>query len=217
MKKFLIASLAIILALGMIGSAFAYFTDTATTSGNSFTAGTMELEIKDANETWSPACNGTWMLNNIEPGADQAGIDKITAAIDLRRVGSVTPDHLEILAVISIDENWVESDTDPSSTANEMAAKLKILVMTYGGQDLLNDNILNWNVDGNPAPTLNDLTYPPELSGLDNLGLPGAKEEGLSTPFSLKLQWIQGLDDNDFQGDILTANIYFTLNQHASQ
>jgi spore coat-associated protein N len=45
MKKILIISMACVLCLGLIGGAFAYFTDTETSTGNSFTAGYMDLQI----------------------------------------------------------------------------------------------------------------------------------------------------------------------------
>jgi predicted ribosomally synthesized peptide with SipW-like signal peptide len=43
MKKLLFAIMAIVLCVGLIGGAFAYFTDTLSSSGNNFTAGYTEL------------------------------------------------------------------------------------------------------------------------------------------------------------------------------
>lgn len=45
MKKLLLSALAIILAMGLMGSAFAYFSDTETSEGNTFTAGTFNLTL----------------------------------------------------------------------------------------------------------------------------------------------------------------------------
>jgi predicted ribosomally synthesized peptide with SipW-like signal peptide len=216
-KKFLILALAVILALGMMGGAFAYFQDTETSTGNIFTAGNTDLQIKDNNETWSDGCTNTWMLSNIIPGKNKAGVDKVTASIDLRCIGTVVPDHLEIQVSVSLNEsvNQVESDTNKSSTPNEMAAKLKILYMQYDGEDLLGDFLID--ADGDGDLTLNDMTYPPEVNGLNDLVIPGDGGLGLSTPFALTLIWIQGTDDNNFQGDTLVASVSFTLNQNASQ
>jgi len=47
MKKILIISMACVLCLGLIGGAFAYFTDTETSSNNNFTAGTNDLQISN--------------------------------------------------------------------------------------------------------------------------------------------------------------------------
>ena len=44
MKKLLLSALAILLAMGLMGSAFAYFSDTETSEGNTFTAGTFDIE-----------------------------------------------------------------------------------------------------------------------------------------------------------------------------
>jgi len=44
-RKFLLSALAILLAMGLMGSAFAYFSDTETSTGNTFTAGTWDIEL----------------------------------------------------------------------------------------------------------------------------------------------------------------------------
>lgn len=45
MKKILLSGLAIILAMGLMGSSFAYFSDIETSEGNTFTAGTFDCEL----------------------------------------------------------------------------------------------------------------------------------------------------------------------------
>ena len=45
MRKFIFALLATMLALGVMGGAFAYFQDSETSSTNSFTAGTLDLQV----------------------------------------------------------------------------------------------------------------------------------------------------------------------------
>ncbi len=45
MRKFLLSGLAIMLAMGMVGAVFAYFSDTETSTGNTFTVGTWDLEL----------------------------------------------------------------------------------------------------------------------------------------------------------------------------
>jgi predicted ribosomally synthesized peptide with SipW-like signal peptide len=45
MKKILIALMAVVLCLGLVGAAFAYFTDVAPSTGNTMTAGTLDLLI----------------------------------------------------------------------------------------------------------------------------------------------------------------------------
>lgn len=45
MKKFLLSGLAALLAMGLMGSSFAYFSDIETSTGNTFTAGTWDIEV----------------------------------------------------------------------------------------------------------------------------------------------------------------------------
>lgn len=220
MRKFLIASLAMVLALGVMGGAFAAFQDTETSSGNTFTSGTMELKVTDGDpEDWGDDCSGTWILDEIIPGADTIGVDEVTATVSLRTVGTIIPNHLEIQASISLNEseNPVESDDNPFSSAAEMAAKLEITQLQYDGLGLLNPAYLK-DADGDGKKTLNDLTFDPDgvpTNGLDDLPPPATGITG--TSFMMTVHWIEGADDNDFQGDTLHLTVIFTLNQDASQ
>jgi spore coat-associated protein N len=219
-RKFILSALAIILALGLAGAGtFAQLVDTETSTGNSYTAGTMELKVTDDDPyTWDDGCSGTWVLTNIIPGAGDDDVDTVTAYVYLKRSGTINPNHLEIQASISLDENvgQVESDTNKFSTATEMAKKIQIIGMTYGTSNLLNTKLID--ADGDGVKTLNDMTYDPDgapSNGLNNLNIPKDTDPG--TTFMLSLQWIAGADDNDFQGDTLNLEVHFTLNQDASQ
>jgi predicted ribosomally synthesized peptide with SipW-like signal peptide len=61
-KKILFAVMAIVAAVGLVGGAFAYFTDSATSTTNQFTAGV--LSIDDALVAESPAI----VITNMAPG-----------------------------------------------------------------------------------------------------------------------------------------------------
>lgn len=52
MKKILLSALAIILAMGLMGSAFAYFSDTESSTGNTFTAATLDCELLPHSPGW---------------------------------------------------------------------------------------------------------------------------------------------------------------------
>lgn len=221
MNRLLMSFIAILLAAGLVGAgAFAYFSDTETSEDNTFNAGTMELKVTDGDPgEWGDGCSLTWVLSQIVPGADTPGVDEVTAFVTLKRLGSITPDHLEIQASVFLDEsfNQVESDTNQSSTASEMAAKMQITSLTYNSLDLLNHHLND--ADGDGFLTLNDMTYDPDdplnPNGLDDLlPIPGTN---VGTPFTMTLKWIEGAGDNDFQGDTLEVEIDFTLNQEAGQ
>jgi len=221
-RKFIVSILAIILALGLTGAgALAYFQDTETSTGNTYTAGELDLKVNDANpDVWDDGCSGTWVLTDIVPGAGADHVDTVTANVYLKNVGSTTPDHLEIQASIYLDEGVgvVESDADPYSTATEMAKKIEIVSMTYNSSLLL----AYWlnDADGDGVLTLNDMTYDPDdpvdPNGLDDLSIP--LDGSFGSAFTMSLRWIQDdLDDNDFQGDTLELEVHFTLNQDAGQ
>jgi len=53
MKKVLFALIACVLCAGMVGGAFAYFTDVETSSGNVMQAGTLNIQIGDNDESYN--------------------------------------------------------------------------------------------------------------------------------------------------------------------
>lgn len=50
MKKAVFAILAVVVAIGLMGSAFAYFTDVESSNSNTFTAGTLNMSITDTDQ-----------------------------------------------------------------------------------------------------------------------------------------------------------------------
>jgi len=81
MKKILFTMTACVLCLGLMGSAFAYFSDTETSSGNTFTAGTLDLKVdvdpsgsvtdwQDSAPNYGMIYTGAEfeIINNMEPG-----------------------------------------------------------------------------------------------------------------------------------------------------
>lgn len=79
MKKLVITSLAAILALGMVGGAFAIFQDTETSSGNTFTAGTLDLAPGTNPGPASPVAFVTGQAGYYDPpGPDGIGIPGMT-------------------------------------------------------------------------------------------------------------------------------------------
>ncbi|GAH85557.1 unnamed protein product, partial [marine sediment metagenome] len=108
-----------IMAIGivslLVGSAtFAYFSDTETSSDNTFTAGTFaDLKLLDNNEDWGDGVTATWTATDMIPGQEFLfNVERVGLAY---YSGTVPPDSLEITCNYSVDEtsNPVESDTDP--------------------------------------------------------------------------------------------------------
>jgi len=58
MKKILFVLIALVVCVGLIGSAFAYFSDTESSTGNTFTAGTLDLAMSNGTG-WENEFSGT--------------------------------------------------------------------------------------------------------------------------------------------------------------
>jgi len=83
-KKILFVLMACVLCVGLVGGAFAYFSDTETSTGNTFTAGTMDLQIsKDGGVNWYNDNTMTWSApTGWAPG------DTTTLIVDIKNMGT---------------------------------------------------------------------------------------------------------------------------------
>ncbi len=222
MRKFLILGLAVVLALGMMGGVFAVFQDTETSSGNTFTAGTLDLEIKDDNiwdpDPWGNGVDLTWVMDNMEPG-----VSEVTNYVTLRNVGSIRSDHVEIGFYNTINDAIdidVDSDSNPDSLPQDMAKWLEIDQMQYGPINMKSriKSVSGWDVNGNGWLDLDDVARSSSViadSGpLDNLYSP--EQVGGDISFHMTIKFNAGAT-SDIQGDTLTTIVTFTLNQTSSQ
>ena len=93
-RKILISGLSILSALGIMGAAtFAYFSDVANSTGNTFSSGTLNLLVDDSNETTpAPAVTGSLTFDNAVPG------DSVSGFISLHNGGSVPIAEVEMTA-----------------------------------------------------------------------------------------------------------------------
>jgi predicted ribosomally synthesized peptide with SipW-like signal peptide len=116
MKKILIISMACILCLGLIGGAFAYFSDVETSAANTFTAGTLAIQIADDNEGWN---NGVPVSTSWHsPDGWLPGQTITTGAIRLLNTGSADIPYLfttyhnysytsaDLASVIEVVADW---------------------------------------------------------------------------------------------------------------
>lgn len=212
-RKALISVLCIgLVAMTAGAGTLAYFSDTETSTGNTFTAGTLDLKVSDANEGFGDGVSATWTMNNMEPGVTTVG----PFSVNLQNSGSIAANHVEISFSHSIDEatNPVESDTNPASTPGEMARWIQITLMSYDGTDFVTAPYTDANANG--FFDLEDVTMSPytDVGGLlDNL--PATIGAGIRS-FTMGLAFHANAP-NDIQGDILTTTVTFTLNQDSSQ
>ncbi len=204
--------------MGMVGSSLAYFTDVATSTGNTFKAGTLDLKVSDHDEWFGNGVTETWTMANMEPGNTAVG----PLYVNLANSGTIAADHVEISFSHTIDEqtnppgfNPVDSDTNRESKPGDLAKWLEITAMTYDTKNFL---IGYTDANHNGFFDLEDVTMSPYTDDggpLDNLPAPPPNYGGTRS-FMLSLKFNAGAT-NDIQGDTLTTTVYFTLNQDASQ
>lgn len=213
MKKLLFSLMAVVVCVGIVGSSLAYFTDVETSTGNTITAGTLDLKVSDRNEGFGDGVTQTWTMDNMQPGVTEVG----PLSVNLQNSGNVAGNHVEISFNHEIDESTypVESDSNWNSEPGDIARWLQITYMTY---DTVNFLKKYTDANGNGFFDLEDLTMSPYTSDggpLDNLPAPPPNNGG-TTSFTMVLLFNAGAT-NDIQGDILITTVTFILNQVASQ
>jgi predicted ribosomally synthesized peptide with SipW-like signal peptide len=150
MKKVLFSILAVVLAIGLMGSAFAYFTDVEKSTGNTMTAGTLDIQIADDDENYT---NGGVSATFSSPPGLAPGDTFITEALWINNVGTI--DISEVYARFAGLSEFpgVETDAETALTATTEISKYLILQSyeesadgsTWAMEDFANDNGVNAN------------------------------------------------------------------------
>jgi predicted ribosomally synthesized peptide with SipW-like signal peptide len=114
MKKILFSLIAILVCVGLVGGAFAWFSDTDTSTGNTFTAGTLDLEMRTAGGPGVPATSWSYdhsgpiaYAQNMAPGVEAGPFD-----VRFRNGGTMDG---------YVDVNFSYSDYDDPSPYGEFA------------------------------------------------------------------------------------------------
>jgi predicted ribosomally synthesized peptide with SipW-like signal peptide len=90
-KKIIFAVLSVAVAIGLMGAAFAYFTDVEKSTGNTMSAGTLNIEIANPGGTFSnDPVTGTF---NSPPGLKPGDVFE-TGPVYLENVGSITIERI---------------------------------------------------------------------------------------------------------------------------
>jgi predicted ribosomally synthesized peptide with SipW-like signal peptide len=144
MKKILVSLMVIALVAGLVGAGLsAYFSDTETSTGNTFSAGTLDLVLSDNDETDQNGVSATWASpSNWAPG------QTVTATLTLKNTGSQ-------------GARWVA--IDPTNLAGTAGFGDQILVTDFTFTRTNNDangwstgNLANsmatWGIWGSTAP-----------------------------------------------------------------
>ena len=219
MKRILI-SLSIIGAVAAIavGGTIAYFQDVETSTGNTLSAGVLDLKIRDGDETWGDGVVGTWTADDVKPGNEYKFL--VPLVLLSKTYNSIDADHLEITSDYAVEEEnpCIESDTDCETNLHpdEMAKEMIITRCEY--YDAV---IINCLTDLNPDYRIEDKDgdgkitfYDLKNDKLDNIPPLGSGYTFGNFEMGVKFAETAG---NDFQGDSFDLTMIFTLNQDASQ
>lgn len=179
-------------ALALVGGVtYAFFSDTATSTGNTFSAGTLDLKLSDLDQSVQNTIDASWTGSDMAPGGSA-----VSGTVQLRNTGTVLANHAEVQAA--------NTCTDASGDMDEY---LEITSLSYDGGSVLGtlaDNNLNGYKD------LNDLTV---ANALDNLAL---ADLNINHPFVMAVRLHSSTPDA-YQGESCTSDLTFTLNQDATQ
>jgi len=223
MDKKILASIVIIAVASMLLGAgtYSYFSDTETSSGNTFQAGTgPDLKLSHSSlGPWTDRVTGTWTLSDMKPGHETP-----LASVYFKNFGSVPSNTMTITCEYSVDEetNPVESDTDPYTNEHpDEMAKYMVITYMYYRDDNININCLTGEDDGYPPNEnwrVNDTDLDERITLYDLkmdplVNLPSPDTQPLSiTQLDMRIKFDENAGD-DFQGDIFDLTMIFTLNQ----
>lgn len=209
MKRILFSLMAVVLCLGLVGGAFAYFSDVETSSGNTFTAGTLDLtyDIPDGNDGWIVYNGEDVAVINIGPDPGMKPCDKGEVTLSFHNEGSIAG-----LLTVTLD-NIV--DLDNGQNEPELAAGDDALDVGELSQQL---GIVIWIDDGNNILDVEEVAlYDGKLDVLK--AAPYIVEMGLLEPCVdkfLAIAWHlqdHGADNNLVQSDSVSFDLIFDLVQ----
>ncbi len=203
MNKILISLSVIgVVAAIAVGGTMAYFSDTVTSTGNSFTTGTLDLKVTNQDDPLVVHITRA----NLKPSASFT--TNIGGQWVLKNTGSVPGTVTVIIKNLKDHEN---SCTDPEVKAGDATCG------PGDDQGELGKGLINrviWGLNQAPWGSLT-----PSFTKLsDAVGVPvtGAKyhlDPGQSVNAILSLYWDTSVNDNLGQGDSVDFDVEFTLNQ----
>ncbi len=204
MNKRILISLSIIAVVAVIavGATVAYFSDTETSNGNTFTAGTLDLNVDGGNTNVVK-----FTVDNMRPGNQPKG------TYVLANVGSING-YLDL-------ENVFVSDNENSCVEPETEAGDTTCNNPGPGEGELDDVVnlrlfLDYGCDG-WISTGDNVFYNGKVKDLPgNFELNEPLNAGSSKCVVALFDWWSTPDDNKAQGDDFTLNMTFELQQRTA-
>jgi spore coat-associated protein N len=204
MKRILISFMTIAVVSALIGGGvYAYFSDTETSAGNTFTAGTLDLQVDGENPWTSTAITSA---DNMEPGVPVTPVD-----ITCENVGSLTGDlYMRITGVTDTGGTQTYACGAPISGNVSSEPECAAEILAGARVDDISTQIdLSCEVDGTP------------VAGLDGVALSTAagtwvliKDNLLADIITLSIGGtLSDTAANEYQGDRSTFTIELYLAQ----
>lgn len=207
-RKTLTLGMTAILIASMLAGAgtLAYFSDIETSTGNTFTTGTLDVKIRNGVGDYADDMGPLWDWPDLKPG------DAINSrSWNFRNDGSIAIGEMKISCLYYVIESVEEPDThntasDPDSMAREFTIT-GLWVRKGGVPDtyilpLLSDH------NNNGRPDLEDL----KIGGVNGVTIVPDPNQGSITTVDMDMEFDSGASSN-FQGDTLVLTMTFTFNQ----
>ncbi len=194
-KKIFFSAISVVAALALMGGAtFAFFSSSATSTGNIFASGTLALKLDDTDET-TPAATVTASIgaSNLAPGGTVSGF------ISMHNDGSIAIQHVDL------------SGTETATSVPDLATKLQFTSVKLGDDNTCSTGTSDITasliaaIGGNTLDKLNLTEY-----DLPGLAVSATKYVCMTLTFD-------PLADNTFQGKSITEKFTFVGDQDASQ
>ena len=204
MKKILFSLMAMMLVIALAGAAtLAYFSDTETSTGNTFAAGTLNLTVNDKDGE-----NVSFNFSNLKPGSQPKATYKIN------NVGTING-YLDIenISVESFENNCIEPEIQAGDTTCGTGADQGELDDVLNLRMFLDYNGDGWISTGEPVFFNDKVKNLPSHFEL-NEPVPA----GGGTDFVAEIyDWWSTPDDNQAQSDSVVINLTFELAQTTGQ
>jgi len=197
--KIAMSALSVVTSLAlMTGATYAFFSDSATSTGNTFAAGSFDLRLSDNDEFVQDSIASTFNSTTMAPGANP-----VTATILLRNSGSIAGDNVHLKSASTVTDVNAGEDQGP------MSSLLQITAASYDGGGILP---LIPDANGNGIIDINDLEVAPgdgpEIGKLLNLNTDHS--------LTMTVQLASGTN-NTYIGDSVSTILTATLHQDATQ
>jgi len=204
MKKILGLTVAALLVIGLVGvGTWAYFSDTETSTENTFTAGTLDLELTDDDEDGSDSETQTWVFANMKP-TDTGG-----ATLTVNSKAGSIDGYVDLSSISATDAEGTnpESETDGGNGLSD-------LLTVHMFFDIDGDGVYDVG-DGDTDIYGTSVSYAVFSSIVASYDTDWALSGGGTTYITLNYEWVSSANDNDAQGDVTTFTFTVELDQNA--